>query len=66
MDDKIAIEEHFVTPELKDTIFPSIGWDPGEWEQMARALQEMGEARLRAMDAAGIGIAVVSLAAPCI
>jgi predicted TIM-barrel fold metal-dependent hydrolase len=66
LQDKIAIEEHFVTPELKDTIFPSIGWDPGEWEQMARALQEVGEARLRAMDAAGIGIAVLSLAAPCI
>ena len=63
---KIALEEHFVTPELKDTIFPSIGWDPEEWLAMAGQLQEVGEARLASMDAAGIDVAVLSLAAPCI
>ncbi len=63
---KIAVEEHFVTPELKDTIFGSIGWDPDEWEAMATALQETDEVRLADMDAAGIEIAAVSLAAPCI
>jgi 2,3-dihydroxybenzoate decarboxylase len=63
---KIAFEEHFVTPELKDTIFGSIGWDPAEWQQMADALQETGEVRLADMDAAGIDVAVLSLAAPCI
>ncbi len=63
---KIAVEEHFVTPELKDTIFGSIGWDPAEWTAMAAALQETDEVRLADMDAAGIEIAAVSLAAPCI
>jgi gamma-resorcylate decarboxylase len=63
---KIAIEEHFVTPELAGTIFPSIGWDPAEWSEMTEQLQEVGEARLADMDAAGIETAVLSLAAPCI
>ena len=63
---KIAFEEHFVTPELKETIFGSIGWEPDEWEAMAAALQDTGADRLADMDAAGIDIAVLSLAAPCI
>jgi 2,3-dihydroxybenzoate decarboxylase len=63
---KIAVEEHFVTPELKETILPSIGWDPAEWRTMAEQLQETGSARLVDMDAAGIEVAVLSLAAPCI
>jgi 2,3-dihydroxybenzoate decarboxylase len=63
---KIAVEEHFVTPQLKDTIFGSIGWKEEEWTAMADALQETGEVRLADMDAAGIEIAAVSLAAPCI
>ena len=66
MQDKIAVEEHFVTPELKDTIFGSIGWDPREWREMADQLQEVGDGRLADMDAAGIEMAVLSLAAPCI
>jgi gamma-resorcylate decarboxylase len=66
MHGKIAFEEHFVTPELKDTIFGSIGWDPAEWSAMAEALQDTDEVRLADMDAAGIEIAVLSLAAPCI
>jgi gamma-resorcylate decarboxylase len=63
---KIAVEEHFVTPQLKDTIFGSIGWKEEEWTAMADALQETGAVRLADMDAAGIEIAAVSLAAPCI
>lgn len=63
---KIAFEEHFVTPELKDTIFGSIGWDPEEWTAMAQALQDTDEQRLADMDASGIEISVLSLAAPCI
>lgn len=66
MDGKIAIEEHFVTPDLLDTIFPNIGWDPREWQQMITALQDLGDARLADMDAAGIEVAVISLTAPCI
>jgi len=66
MNGKIAVEEHFVTPELKDTIFGSIGWDPSEWQQMASLLQETDELRLGAMDRHGIDVSVLSLAAPCI
>lgn len=66
MHGKIAVEEHFVTPELEDTIFTSIGWDPGEWRRMADLLQETDDIRLADMDASGIEIAVLSLAAPCI
>jgi 2,3-dihydroxybenzoate decarboxylase len=66
MEGKIAVEEHFVTPQLKDTIFGSIGWEESEWNAMASALQETDEVRLADMDAAGIEIAAVSLAAPCI
>ena len=64
--DKIAFEEHFVTDALKDTIFSSIGWDPEEWRAMSEQLLDTGDARLRDMDAAGIRVAVLSLAAPCI
>jgi predicted TIM-barrel fold metal-dependent hydrolase len=66
MQGKIAVEEHFVTSELADTIFGSIGWDESEWREMARRLQDTGEERLADMDAAGIEMAVLSLAAPCI
>ena len=66
MQDKVAFEEHFVTPGLRDTIFGSIGWEQQEWQQMVEALQETDEGRLGAMDEAGIEVAVLSLAAPCI
>lgn len=66
MQGKIAVEEHFVTPELESTIFGSIGWDPGEWRRMADLLQETGEQRLGEMDRHGIAMSVLSLAAPCI
>jgi gamma-resorcylate decarboxylase len=63
---KIAVEEHFVTPELKNTIFSSIGWDQDAWYRMAELLQETDAQRLADMDAAGIDKAVLSLAAPCL
>jgi len=63
---KIAVEEHFVTSALADTIFGSIGWDVAEWREMARQLQDTGPGRLAEMDAAGIKMSVLSLAAPCI
>jgi predicted TIM-barrel fold metal-dependent hydrolase len=63
---KIAIEEHFVTPELLDTIFPNIGWDQDEWQLVTELLQETDERRLQAMDAGGIQTSVLSLTAPCI
>ncbi len=66
MGGKIAVEEHFVTPELRDTIFPSIGWDQAAWERMAELLQDTDSQRLADMDASGIEMAVLSLAAPCL
>jgi 2,3-dihydroxybenzoate decarboxylase len=66
VDGKIAIEEHFVTPELLDTIFPNIGWDQDEWQLMTELLQDTDERRLQAMDAGGIQTSVLSLTAPCI
>jgi 2,3-dihydroxybenzoate decarboxylase len=66
MQGKIAVEEHFVTPELEHTIFGSIGWDPDEWRTMADLLQETDERRLAEMDRFGIEVSVLSLAAPCI
>lgn len=66
MQGKIAVEEHFLTPELEDTIFGSIGWDTAEWEATVSGLLDTDGSRLREMDAAGIEVAAISLAAPCI
>ena len=66
MNRKIAVEEHFVTPELTGTIFGSIGWDPDEWRKIADQLQETGARRLAEMDRYGIEVSVLSLAAPCV
>ena len=63
---KVAVEEHFVTPELADTIFGSIGWDESAWRQMRDLLLETDELRLAEMDRHGIEMAVLSLAAPCL
>ena len=66
MHGKIAIEEHFLPPELKDTIFGSIGWHEEEWLQVTGRLQETDEQRIADMDANGVAVSVLSLAAPCI
>jgi predicted TIM-barrel fold metal-dependent hydrolase len=66
MTGKIALEEHFITPELEELMFPSIGWDPAEWQEMRRRLNETGDVRLAEMDRFGIERSVLSLAAPCI
>jgi predicted TIM-barrel fold metal-dependent hydrolase len=63
---KIAFEEHFVTASMRSEIFPNIGWDPNEWQRVADALEETGSERLALMDEAGIDVAVLSLAAPCV
>jgi 2,3-dihydroxybenzoate decarboxylase len=66
MERKIAVEEHFVTPSLEHLMFPSIGWDPDEWNEMHERLKEIGTHRLEEMDRFGIERSVLSLAAPCI
>jgi len=60
MDGKIALEEHFVTPELEHCI-AGVGWDPGAWRRVLDALTDLEDARLREMDACGIELAVLSL-----
>lgn len=66
MANKIAVEEHYVTTDLDDTLFPNIGWDQAEWDAVQARLHETDEVRLEDMDRNGIELAVLSLAAPCI
>ncbi len=68
----IALEEHFVQPELVGRIDRAAitrrGFPPPEiqWSQAMRAaeLQELGAARIADMDAAGITTQVLSVAGP--
>jgi 2,3-dihydroxybenzoate decarboxylase len=57
---KIAIEEHFVTPELEDCI-SNPGWPPAAWRKTLDALADTDK-RLREMDRLGIEMMVLSLA----
>jgi predicted TIM-barrel fold metal-dependent hydrolase len=59
----IALEEHFWTPELAATPGTGVLARPGG-EALAGALAEVGEARVRDMDAAGIDVQVLSHAQP--
>jgi uncharacterized protein len=56
----IALEEHYVTKEFLS--------GPGAWltsrEGLIEPISDLGEARIAAMDEAGIDLAVLSLAAP--
>ncbi len=61
----IALEEHFVTPELAGygagtaTIA-----QPGAWREASRRLPDLTDERLTGMDAAGVDVAVLSLNSP--
>ncbi len=61
----IALEEHFVTPELAGygAATAAIA-QPGAWREASRRLADLTEERLPAMDAAGVDIAVLSLNSP--
>ncbi|HEX3690387.1 MAG TPA: amidohydrolase family protein [Solirubrobacteraceae bacterium] len=59
MRDKIAVEEHFVTPELQGCI-ASVGWSPQAWRRVIDGLEDV-DRRLAQMDELGIGRAVLSL-----
>jgi gamma-resorcylate decarboxylase len=56
----IALEEHFVTPELDDVI-GAVGWDPEEWKKVIGRLEDTDGGRLEEMDRLGIDMAVLSL-----
>lgn len=58
---KIAVEEHFVTPELEELI-SGVGWAPEDWRRVVSRLEDVDE-RLAEMDRLGIEVAVLSLGA---
>lgn len=60
MDGKIALEEHFVTPELEGCI-TSVGWDPDEWRGVLDRLEDLEGERIEEMDRLAIEMAVLSL-----
>jgi 2,3-dihydroxybenzoate decarboxylase len=61
----VALEEHFVTPELAGygAATASIA-QPGAWREASRRLADLTEERLPMMDAAGLDVAVLSLNSP--
>ena len=61
----IALEEHFVTPELASygAGTASIA-QPAAWREASRRLLDLTEERLPAMDEAGLDVAVLSLNSP--
>lgn len=61
----IALEEHFVTPDLVGygAATSSIA-QPGVWAEASRRLLDLTEERLPEMDAAGLDMEVLSLNAP--
>ena len=60
MDGKIAIEEHFVTPELEDLVL-NPGWPDDAFRRTLAALEDV-DGHLEIMDRHGIEISVLSLA----
>lgn len=56
----IALEEHFVTPDLVRCI-AAVGWSPPAWRRVLDALADVDGERLERMDACGIERAVLSL-----
>ena len=62
---KIALEEHFMTDEMEPYFKASLVNINHELAiRGLKALKDFGQARLDAMDAAGVGKAVLSLAGP--
>lgn len=57
---KIALEEHFVTPELEGLI-TNPGWPASAWRRTLDALADLDGRRLELMDRYGIDRAVLSL-----
>src|SRR4051794_18441125 len=60
MDGKIAIEEHFVTPELEDLVL-NPGWPPEAFRRTLDALEDV-DGHLGIVDRYGIAVSVLSLA----
>jgi predicted TIM-barrel fold metal-dependent hydrolase len=60
MDGKIAIEEHFVTPELEDLVL-NPGWPADAFRKTLDRLEDFDGERLELMDRYGIEMSVLSL-----
>src|SRR3954470_19892720 len=60
MDGKVAIEEHFVTPELEDFVL-NPGWPTEAFRRTLDALEDV-DGHLAIMDRYGIAVSVLSLA----
>jgi 2,3-dihydroxybenzoate decarboxylase len=62
---KIALEEHFLSPEQEAYWWPTVkGVDPGHAKNIHARLTDFGEMRLQSMDQAGIARAVLAIAGP--
>jgi 2,3-dihydroxybenzoate decarboxylase len=62
---KIALEEHFLNPELEEYWLPTVaGVDPQVASGLLARLKDFGDKRLQAMDDAGIARSVLSIAGP--
>jgi len=62
---KIALEEHFLSPEYIKPWLPTVAEMPAaKRDYLLGALTDFGERRLAAMDNAGIKRAVLALAGP--
>src|ERR1700742_1488396 len=62
---KIALEEHFLSPGLDDYWRPTVaGVDPKFAANLYARLSDFGDMRLKSMDEAGITRSVLSVAGP--
>src|SRR5262245_38817807 len=63
--EKIALEEHFIFPAFLDYLAKAMPHvSPFSHDQLINSLSDFGDERLGAMDAAGVGLAVLSLSGP--
>lgn len=66
MQGKIALEEHFAPPGTFEVPFQYFGDRLPAWPVIERRLVDLFDERLRAMDASGVELAIVSLGAPAV
>jgi 2,3-dihydroxybenzoate decarboxylase len=62
---KIALEEHFLSPEQEEYWWPTVkGVDPAHAKNLHTRLTDFGDTRLHSMDQAGITRSVLAIAGP--
>ncbi len=62
---KIALEEHFLSPGIEEYWWPTVGnVDPKHVSNLRAQLTDFGEMRLKSMDEAGITRSVLAIAGP--